>query len=212
MEYIYYILIILCIVACSLLLLRLPGQSRLRGDQMALSQKARYRKNRQQKSNKTDEYQQARKHLVLKRELSKVPAPWGWPGHDPAAAYNRQANLNARQVHGVSETLHNWVDSLIREKQPVDEAEYLLKKKNSMRALLEDRYGRASQMKALRYQKVKAPMLRDPNLPHDQMDNFPGGKGEKIESKLRGQAEPSKLHWEKIRKTELKTMKKPWGW
>ena len=49
-------------------------------------------------------------------------------------------------------------------------------------------------------------------LPQDQMDNFPGGKGEKIESKLRSQAEPSKLHWEKIRKTELQTVKKPWGW
>ena len=215
MEYIYYILIILGLIALSLILLSLPGRSRLKGDQMELARKAQNRRNRQQGSGNGAEFEKERRRSILKRELSKIPTPWGWPGHDPVTAVNRYAKINAQEVHGVSETLHKWVERLIREKQSVNEEEYLLKKEDNMRALLEDRYGHANRMKEMQFHKVKAPVLRNPNQPHDQMDNFPSGKTDRIEAQLKSQPGPSSLVKKQAqsgKKTEHQILKKPWGW
>ena len=50
--------------------------------------------------------------------------------------------------------------------------------------MLEDRYGSAIEPTAIKYRKVRPPKLRNPNDPHDQMDNFPSGKTDQITSKL----------------------------
>jgi hypothetical protein len=64
------------------------------------------------------------------------------------------------------------------------------------------------------YQKVKPPRLRDPSLPHDQMDNFPSGKTEQIVSGLDKQPDkPEDRRETPRRKTgSLKDVKTPWGW
>ena len=72
-----------------------------------------------------------------------VPIPWGWPGYDEHAKNKGAANGNPEQAHGVSESLHRFVDHLLSEKQTVENREYVLKKDASLRAMVEDRYGRA---------------------------------------------------------------------
>lgn len=62
-----------------------------------------------------------------------VPTPWGWPGSGSV--------FKAAEDRTVSETLHRFVDHLITEKQTVEDIEYLLKRNESLRSLMEDRYG-----------------------------------------------------------------------
>jgi hypothetical protein len=62
-----------------------------------------------------------------------VPTPWGWPGNDSVA--------RSTEDRSVSESLHRFVDHLISEKQTVEDREYLLKKDENIRLLMEDRYG-----------------------------------------------------------------------
>jgi hypothetical protein len=67
------------------------------------------------------------------------------------------------------------------------------------------------------FQKVRPPLLRDPSLPHDQMDNFPSGKTDSI---ISGLAPPPDT---RIRKrqpaaianrkpAQLGEIRTPWGW
>jgi len=215
MEYVNYILIILLIMAVCVFIVRLPGQYRLKGDQLALAEKTRNRKVNKIESGVTSKEESEHKHLVLERELSKVPTPWGWPGHHDSRGHQPHPSLDAEEVHGVSESLHRFIDRLVSEKETVESREYLLRKDESLRALVEDRYGRASRMKQVKYQKVKAPRLRDPSLPPDQMDNFPSGKADQVESGLKalpGSASLYEQHAQKRKRTELKELKKPWGW
>jgi hypothetical protein len=81
--------------------------------------------------------------VVLNSDLLSVPIPWGWPGHDEHVTNHSHVSLNAQEVHGASESLHRFADRLLSEKQTIESREYRLKKDASMRALLEDRYGRA---------------------------------------------------------------------
>ena len=207
MEYLNYILIILGIMAVCILLIRIPGQKRLQGDKVALSEKARQHQANNQVARAEERKQKKHDQEVLHRELSKVPTPWGWPGHDHTVKLEN--SLEAQEVHGFSESLHRFVDKLIVEKKTVDNKEFLLKKNDSLRSMVEDRYGRANKMSDMEYRKVKAPLLRDPSQPHDQMDNFPDGKVDGVESKLRSQPEPSRIYKKPSR---LKEVRKPWGW
>jgi len=149
---------------------------------------------------------------ALHRSMKNVPTPWGWPGHHPSRSSN---TLNAEEVHGVSESIHHFVERLFTEKRTVDSNEYLLRKNASLRTLVEDRYGRASTMKEQPYQPVKAPHLRDPSAPHDQMENFPNGKLDKIVKNIprqpkvggTGNNAPSSMP-----KTTPKELRTPWGW
>jgi hypothetical protein len=63
-----------------------------------------------------------------------VPAPWGWPG---SVSLVRTAE---EQI--VSNTLHRFVDHLFSEKQTVEDSEYLLKRNESLRLLIENRSGK----------------------------------------------------------------------
>jgi len=106
-----------------------------------------------------------RVEAALDRETLNVPIPWGWPGHDDHVTANHYTSLNAQEVHGVSESLHRFADRLLREKQTIESRDYLLKKEVSLRALLEDRYGRAYRTPRAKNRNVQAPVSRNPGKP-----------------------------------------------
>jgi len=103
--------------------------------------------------------------VALNSEMLRVPIPWGWPGHDEHVINHSHASLNAQEVHGVSESLHRFADRLLSEKQTIESREYLLKKDASMRALLEDRYGRAYRMPQANSQFAQTQLSRGSGKP-----------------------------------------------
>ena len=104
----------------------------------------------------------ARADTALNREVLNVPIPWGWPGHEEHAADNSHTSFTAQEVHGVSESLHRFADRLLSEKQTKESREYQLKKEDSLRALLEDRYGRAYKTPQANKQNTQSPNVRNP--------------------------------------------------
>ena len=127
MEYITYILIILGIIAVCFILLPERVQDNSLGK-------------RAPKSDISAETPTV--DVVASNNMRSVPVPWGWPGHAEHTTDKSHASLNASEVHGVSESLHRFADRLLSEKQTVENGEYVLKKDASIKALLEDRYGR----------------------------------------------------------------------
>jgi len=218
-DYIYYSLITLGILLLCMYLARIPGHLRLGSNQAALADRAKRRREKARSKSLEDRGLSERHALILKRGVSNIPTPWGWPGHEDNVESHHKSGFRtdstAREPHSVSESLHRWVDRLVSEKQNVENQEYVLKKDASVRALLEDRYGRASRMSEINYKKTRAPLLRDPNLPHDQMDNFPSGRGEKIISTLDnqpGQPDNSEFPLPDRSSVELGEVRTPWGW
>jgi hypothetical protein len=140
-----------------------------------------------------------------------VPTPWGWPGSDL-----RQGGLrDSHYGNGSSGSRPSWINQLVSEKRTVDDSAYQLRKQASLRALLEDRFGRPPRPGEMEYRKVKPPLLRDPGRPHDQEDNFPGGRTDQIVAKLAKQpARPAPaLHGQATRRVGgLKDVRTPWGW
>jgi len=215
-EYVYYILIIVCLMACTLVITRLAGQSRLAQNPVALADKARQLKRKEAKQkakaaqrNSNLSSNSRKRNPVMKRELSRVRTPWGWP------QYDEDGDIKSGEGD-FSASLHRLADRLIHEKKTVQNQEYLDKRNASMRALLEDRYGRSSRMPEIKYRKVRAPRLRDPNAPHDQMDNFPSGKADQVAAMLKSQSgsnqgRPMPSRRDAAR-ADLKNLKKPWGW
>ena len=143
MEYVTYILIIAGILVLCLILFRDPEQSLAR----------------EVKPKAAKPLSEAH---ALSSETLSVPIPWGWPGHYHHAPEKTRARPNAQEVHNVSETLHRFVDRLVSEKQTIESREYLSKKDASLRALLEDRYGRATAMKEKRDDRRKLNLHRTP--------------------------------------------------
>lgn len=155
---------------------------------------------------------------VLQRERLKVPTPWGWPGNpNTHEAHYVQGHVagNAAVSSEGSAALHRWVDHLVSSKQTTDNREYLLRRDSSMRALLEDRFVSPRKMTEIKYQKTKPLRLRDPSAAHDQMDNFPAGRIDRIEARLRdstGDGTDRKRKIETIVFQEAPALKSPWGW
>jgi hypothetical protein len=215
MEYISYILVTLGIMVACLLLMRLPAlpeQSKYNGKPVINSASE---KDHPINANNPDDARRAR--LVLRRELLHVPTPWGWPGHQrPASASSRiDASPNSQEVHGAGESIYHFVDRLFSEKHTVDSQEYLLRKDASLRAMVEDHFGRACTMQEIRYRAVKPPRLRNPAEPHDQMDNFPSGKVDQIAARIPKQPKFTRVLKPQtpVRKTVgLEDIKTPWGW
>lgn len=214
MEYIYYLLVVLGLLLACLYAFRAPGILRLKGDKSELHERARRRRVRAGapaeyagNGNRLKHHQQ-----VLERSLASVPTPWGWPGHDEA----RHSSDHSR-VESVSESFHQWVDLLVREKQTIDDQAYQSRTSESLKALLEDRYAPPGKgASAIDYRKIKASLLRDPSNPHDQMGNFPSGRTGQIVDGLERQ--PGKRELVRSltdgtrRKTSLKEVRTPWGW
>ena len=148
---------------------------------------------------------------VLERELLHVRTPWGWARHEER---NRGENRQS-----FSESMRSFSDRLFRPKELVNNPKNDKRVHGSIRALLEDRYGRVSRQSAaaIEYQKVKAPRLRDPSAPHDQMDNFGTREAERVRQKLKlikamnAVPEAAQQNSE-VRYVDLKDVKRPWGW
>jgi hypothetical protein len=150
MEYITYILVVFGIMALCYVL---------------CPEKAREHKLKKHTLKSSAPAETAPVDVVLDSEMLSVPIPWGWPGHDERVTNHSHASLNAQEVHGVSESLHRFADRLLSEKQTIESREHLLKKDASMRALLEDRYGRAYRMTRANNRVARARLLRDPDKP-----------------------------------------------
>ena len=214
MEYLYYILLILALLAGCLFALKVSGRNQLAGKAEELAERAHRRREREQQKVRAEGADLAHRHAILERELKHVPTPWGWPGSDlHGGSRSDQADQGYGEIahHGA---LRRWVDHLVAEKRTTEDEGYVQRREASLKALLEDRYGRAVKPSEMAYQKVKPPRLRDPSLPHDQMDNFPSGKTEQIVSGLDKQPDkPEDRREAPRRKTgSLKDVKTPWGW
>lgn len=213
-EYIFYFSVIL--VAVVLCIYKIASIGKV--DQARKSRRTIAMKNsatgKTREKGSPDQLQQSEE--VRQREALKVPTPWGWPGN--ATAHQTHFIHTAKHTSESRDepaTLHRWVDHLVSSKQTKNDQEYLRRRESSMRALLEDRFVSPKKMTKMEYEVIKRPLLRDPSEPHDQMDNFPNGRLEKIESGFQessqGKAESSgKI--ETIVYEESPALKSPWGW
>ena len=128
MEYINYILIILGIMSICLLMLRRTGRELRGSDKTVAGRHSSKPSKPTDKSSGKPEFPATAVH---------IPTPWGWPGNDPVAGTGEH--------HDVSVSLHRFVDHLLSEKQTTESRAYLLKRNESLRAMIEDRYGRSTQ-------------------------------------------------------------------
>lgn len=130
MEYFTYILIILGIMSLCLLVFRETsrgGRSVSRSHSLANS------------SADTESSAEPGSKPEVISFNANIPIPWGWPGNDGL--------YNAGKHRPVSESLHRFVDHLISEKQTIENREYLLRRDESLRAMIEDRSGQKAQAK-----------------------------------------------------------------
>ena len=148
---------------------------------------------------------------ALQRALLHVRTPWGWPRHEERNRVGEsRSNLSARMQASASR--------LVGGQRSTDRSAKAARTSESIRALVEDRYRRANRqaMAEMQYQKVKAPRLRDPSEPHDQMDNFGIKQAESIRHKLKllsaMNGEPAEKESKNLRYVDLKDVKRPWGW
>jgi hypothetical protein len=210
-EYLYYLLAILAVVALCLYLVRMPGQLRLTRKPVDLADRGRKHRlqERRRAAHKAAGQPELPHHeTVIKRELKHVPTPWGWPGGGV-----RQGSL--RSAKNANGSLQGWIDQLASEKRTVDDDEYRSRKDASLRALLEDRYGRPARPSEVEYRRVKPPLLRDPGRPYDQEDNFHSGRTGQIVDRLArqpGKTTPAQVRPAARRAGGLKDVKTPWGW
>jgi len=191
-------------------------KSYILSNQMELAKRARIRKIKAQIAEQKAHHKKRTFSLtgsnpspVTARQLQTVRTPWGWPQHDHSG---KQKADKAE----ISHSLRRFADKLIDPKKTKQDDEYLEKRNASIRALLEDRYGRASRMTEMPYRKVKAPLLRDPSKPYDQLDNMPSSKAGSVISALRRQSKSARDIAAFPRKSggsiNLGEIKTPWGW
>ena len=214
MEYLYYVLLVLALLAGCVFALMIPGRRRLANRPDQLADRSNRRREKQQQKADARRPDLAHRHVVLERERKHVPTPWGWPGSDLHGAGRTHHGVDGSFEVAHPGALRRWVDHLVAEKRTVQDESYVTRREASLRALLEDRYGRSVKATEVAYRKVKPPLLRDPSAPHDQMDNFPSGKTDQIVSGLDRQPDaPAPASDRPLRKTgSLKEVKTPWGW
>ena len=215
MDYLFHTLIALGVLAIGLLLVRSRGRAKSAEHQMELAAKNRKRRQRQEAKAATSAPLLPNQKAVMKRELKKVPTPWGWAGSDVRRGDGRSTTHHGRGLDGSYDSLKHWIERLVAEKRTVEDEEYCRRKNDALRSMLEDRFGHAAQPTKMEYNKVKPPRLRDPDRPYDQMDNFPSGRTRDIVGKLSQQPAKPKLgqSGRPGRKVVgLENIKKPWGW
>jgi hypothetical protein len=205
MEYVFYILGVLAIGLLCMLLIRYWSRKNDREAEILRLGSSR-RQRRQDDASPKEANSRAR--LILQREFRQVPTPWGWPRHVELNRGGARPDL--------SDAMQSFANRLIRQKELVNRSSTNPRISNSVRALLEDRYSPV--MKSVEYRKVKAPLLRDPSEPFDQMDDFGSRKLKPARKKMQSQAE-MRSGLERVvpdigqkSKIELKDIKLPWGW
>lgn len=214
-EYINYILIILAILLSCFLMVRVPEQPRrrpTRANELTRPGQVNRGSTRVGTANNKPEAAQPK----LQRQSLEVPTPWGWPGHHGPAPARKVTSLNAQEVHGVSESLHHFVDRLFQEKHTVEDREYLLRKNASLRALVEDRYGKASSLQDVLNPQANGARTRGAVGSEDRPRTVSAG-GQNGEASS-GEGQPyvggaALRHAAGLRiSRELKDIRKPWGW
>ena len=200
MEYLYYLLIIGSIF--SLLFLLLVRSAGLREKRSRGSLRIQTQRTAQGKREESDaEFEsRANQHVSGGHQLSRVPTPWGWPGHNGygdhgAGSWSSKSSDSSSQPVA-SASLHQWVDRMIAEKRTVEDREYVLKKNESLRALLEDRYGKLDRK-------------------HDQQDNNSKTNAEEVSSSLKKEARQLTLPGAQGahgKTSQLGKIRTPWGW
>lgn len=197
MEYLYYLSVVIVILMVAILAMR-----RSYNRDLATNEGNRVLQEKERQA-ATREHQTA-------RQLSQIPVPWGWPGSTQELRHHEFTKAGG---HGSASPLHRWADQLISQKKTVDDDEYQKRKQESFRALLEDRFSSHCTANYIEYRKTRAPMLRDPSEPHDQMDNFPSGRLHKIQSRLSQQPNVRSIAASARTKSQtLSAVKTPWGW
>jgi len=220
MDYLYYVLVVLVIGLISFGVVRIATRSKNPDLLMQYEARKKSLKQAVEQSKKNPDSI----HAGLARtsanksgqdryvEKTHYRTPWGWPGAE------RQNNSP-----GVSESVRNFADRLVSKKQVLQSGS---SSPDSIRALLEDRYGAVNKdMTEVPYQKVKRPLLRDPSEQHDQLDNLGRAESRKLRKKLQFLSAISNQDLEKenasgekrankveFRYVELKDLKQPWGW
>ncbi|MEJ8568200.1 hypothetical protein [Elongatibacter sediminis] len=205
MDYLYYILAVLCVGLVCLCFIRFAVRSQ---NAALLDYHKRQSRDRRAAAGKNGRATPAARR-VLARQTRQIRSPWGWPGH---------SQLKNSPRRGLSSTLQSLTDQLIREKQVNSGSDS--RRNQSIRALLEDRYGRVrqEQMPEIHYEKVKPPRLRDPSEPHDQMDNFGSREAQRVRRKLQylksmgDKAKAPGNGTKRMRYVALKDIRQPWGW
>jgi hypothetical protein len=207
-EYISYILIILVLVLSCFLIVRVPAQPRKR--KFAKIQARSVRPNL--KSTNLSAAKAQPESVSPKAQLrpTNVPTPWGWPGHNGSIPARRMASPGAQEVQGVSESLYQFVDHLFKEKHTVEDREYLLRKSASLRALVEDRYGRAGPLHDGPGTGTGVPNPADSIKSQGQPGGLYGERrvGEQHSNAGAGSPRPTGLRIS----SELKDIRRPWGW
>lgn len=197
MEYLYYLSIVVAILAALIWSMRRPSEHDLMGRSV---------------KNETleKEHEAAEREYQSARQLSQVPVPWGWPGSDQELRHHEPVKPNDV---GVPNSLYRWADQLVSQKKTIADDGYQKRKQDSFRALLEDRYVSPSQMIQIDYRKKRAPLLGDTSGPHDQMDNFPSRRQSTVESNLSERPRVDDVTTNPVLASEqLSSVKTPWGW
>lgn len=199
MEYIYYLLIVISILG--LLLLFFGRSVSFRETKNRNSARVRIQKDAPVKrKDSTDTDSLASLLVSVRGENARFPTPWGWPGHIGHRGHSAGSGLSrsfSSTDHRIADdSLQQWVDRLMAEKRTVQDREYILRKKASLRALLEDRYGKSAGG-------------------YDQVDNNRKTSAERITSSLKRDAR--QLRDVGSRRTtrnisELQDIRMPWGW
>ena len=126
MEYLLFLSVVLLVLGLCGLLLHYGGRRKAKGIRAG-----------------ADNGRSAANDLhALRRRIGKrseQATPWGWPGGTVGGPV---ANRD-RWGEGLPMTLGRWVDSLVVQKRTVDDdPDYRIRTHASIRALVEDRYGR----------------------------------------------------------------------
>jgi hypothetical protein len=211
----FYSVVGLAVLVLVFVLANLSARNRLTERSQELAERAQARRQREGKGDMGKPDQLPNHKIVLRRELKNVPIPWGWPGGELRRKDSTNKALNGLGPADSTGSMKSWIEHLIAEKRTVEDDDFRSRKQAALRFMIEDRYGRSIQAAEIYFQSVKPPRLRDPDRPHDQMDNFPSGRTDAIASKLSPQPGESKvgIASQPLRKpTALGDIKRPWGW
>jgi hypothetical protein len=216
-EYVDYSLIIVGLLVAVLIWLLLPSRFRLPGDPLSSTDTSRQRrltkKKQKQEARVVKPLSPEQLTAELKRDLAKVPTPWGWPHYEKHTFEGGQPAPANGHANSISESFHHWADRLVQEKHTVDDEEYRRRKERCIRTLLEDRYGRSATIAPAA--SAKQPEV--PAVPHHPVDHFSSKRVDKVEARFlrKGQTGEISYHTRPLKlkkQSGLKDLKMPWGW
>jgi len=151
-------------------------------------------------------------------DRDRAPAaliPWGWPRP-------RQFYGDGAEWQDLSGALQSFTERLVRQKELASGQPNDPRVNDSIRALLEDRYGRVWQQSTQppKRQRLNPPVPRDPGRPFDQLDNQRSGEDtiERVTRQLHRMVGPEAGRPDNVRtgrknrSVRLEDMRAPWGW